>query len=87
MPAGALFYAETKRRMPVSFDAELRRLTEEVAGAFRALVEAGRTPPAVYKASLCRACSLIELCRPKVTPRVAAWREAALADLLAEAAP
>src|SRR5580692_2956936 len=29
VPEGALFYAETKRRMAVLFDAELRQLTEE----------------------------------------------------------
>lgn len=65
VPQGALFYAETKRRLVVPFDADLRRLTEETALQFGALLEAGRTPPAVYRADRCRACSLIELCRPK----------------------
>ena len=36
VPEGALFYAETKRRVVVSFDAELRRLTEESATQFGA---------------------------------------------------
>ena len=34
VPEGALFYGETKRRLVVPFDAELRRLTEETAAAF-----------------------------------------------------
>ena len=65
VPEGALFYAETRRRVAVPFDAELRRLTEQTALEFGALFAAGRTPAAVYRADRCRACSLIEVCRPK----------------------
>lgn len=66
VPEGALFYAETKRRVAVPFDIELRRLTEDTASQFGALFATGRTPRAIYRADRCRACSLIELCRPKV---------------------
>src|SRR5690606_21409669 len=45
VPEGALFYAETKRRLVVPFDAELRRLTEETAAAFAEVVASGVTPP------------------------------------------
>jgi CRISPR-associated exonuclease Cas4 len=45
VPEGALFYAETKRRQTVLFDAELRRLTERTALDFAALLREGRTPP------------------------------------------
>jgi CRISPR-associated exonuclease Cas4 len=55
----------------VPFDAELRRLTEDTARAFGALVAHGRTPPPVYRAERCRACSLIELCRPKAMTKSA----------------
>ena len=65
VPAAALFYGETKRRVDVPIDAELRRLTEETAMAFGALVATGRTPPPVWRAARCRSCSLIELCRPQ----------------------
>ncbi len=65
VPEGALFYAETRRRVAVSFDAELRRLTEQTALEFGALFSAGHTPAAVYRADRCRACSLIEVCQPK----------------------
>jgi CRISPR-associated exonuclease Cas4 len=65
VPEGALFYAETRRRVVVPFNAELRRLTEETALQFGALFATGRTPPAVYRADRCRACSLIEVCRTK----------------------
>ena len=92
VPEGALFYGETRRRVVVPFDADLRKLTEDTALAFGALVAEGRTPPPVWKASRCRACSLIELCRPKAMGKSAlGFRQRALAAALAsddvEAAP
>jgi CRISPR-associated exonuclease Cas4 len=84
VPAGALFYGETKRRVVVQFDAELRKLTEDTAIAFGALVAEGRTPPPAWNASRCRACSLIELCRPKaMTKSALRFRKRALAAVLA----
>ena len=60
---GALFYGETRRRTDVAFDSELRTLTEDVAGKVHALVRAGVTPPPVLTKG-CRACSLVDVCRP-----------------------
>jgi CRISPR-associated exonuclease Cas4 len=79
VPEGALFYAETKRRVAVPLDTELRRLTEDVALEFGALFATGRTPPAIYRADRCRACSLIEVCRPKAgTKSALAFRARAI---------
>lgn len=83
VPEGALFYAETKRRQTIAFDAELRGLTEETAARLRAVFAAGHTPRAEYRAARCRSCSLLELCRPRASARAArAWRERELAALL-----
>jgi CRISPR-associated exonuclease Cas4 len=71
VPEGALFYGETRRRVVVQFDAGLRKLTEDTALAFRALVAEGRTPPPVWRAERCRPCSLLELCRPKAMTKSA----------------
>lgn len=85
IPKGALFYGETKRRVVVSFDAELRRLTEDTVRAFGAVFAAGLTPPAVWKANRCRACSLIELCRPKTMAKSAfGFRQRGVAAALEE---
>jgi CRISPR-associated exonuclease Cas4 len=79
VPEGALFYAETKRRVAVPLDTELRRLTEDVALEFGELFATGRTPPAIYRADRCRACSLIEVCRPKAgTKSALAFRARAI---------
>lgn len=85
VPEGALFYGETKRRLVVPFDAELRQLTEDTVAQLRAVFSSQETPPAVYKAGRCRACSLIERCRPKLAAKPAAkWRERMLMALVEE---
>lgn len=64
IPAGALFYGETRRRMDVPFDASLRSLTEDVAAKVHELLRTGITPPAEQMKG-CRACSLVDTCRPE----------------------
>jgi CRISPR-associated exonuclease Cas4 len=87
VPEGALFYAATKRRVVVPFDAELRTLTEATVERLREIFATGRTPPAVYRADRCRACSLLDLCRPRAVARPArAWRERMIAALLEDEA-
>ncbi len=83
VPEGALFYGETKRRLAVVFDDELRRQTEETIAQLREIFTTLRTPKATYKANRCRACSLIELCHPKAMSRSASsWRGRTLENIL-----
>ena len=62
--SGALFYGETRRRSNVTFDAELRSLTEDVAAKVHELLRSGHTPLPVFTKG-CRGCSLFETCRPE----------------------
>lgn len=81
VPDGALFYGETRRRQPVSFDAELRALTARVAAEARENILAGRTPAPVFTPA-CRRCSMNGLCQPvrlERPPKVARWLLAQLA--------
>lgn len=88
VPEGALFYAETKRRLSVPFDAELRGLTEDTIAALADVLSSGRTPPPTNRRERCRACSLIELCRPDIVARpVRAWRSRMVERLVAETVP
>jgi len=64
IPAGALFYGQTRRRLDVVFDNNLRRETEEAARQVRELLNSGKTPKPVY-AKRCDNCSLIADCLPK----------------------
>lgn len=85
VPEGALYYAETKRRVAVAFDAELRALTEATIADLRAMFATLRTPPPVFRSDRCRACSLLDLCRPQAAARPARqWRERMLAALLSD---
>jgi len=64
IPAGALFYGKTRRRLDVSFDDPLRRETEETAHLVHELLAAGITPSPVYS-KRCESCSLLAECMPK----------------------
>lgn len=63
VPAGALFYGQTRHRLDVPFDAELRRVTEEAAARLHRLVASGITPKAAREPK-CDQCSLLEVCMP-----------------------
>lgn len=76
VPAGALYYGQTRRRHDVAFDSELRQLTLDTIAAVRTMLASGVTPTARYEPKRCDACSLYDLCQPKLLGRkrsVAAW--------------
>lgn len=66
IPAGAMFYGETRRRDPVEFTTELRETTTRAAARLHEIIDQRLTPPAI-KEPKCRNCSLINLCLPSVT--------------------
>lgn len=65
IPAGALFYGQTKRRFEVVFDATLREKTAATAECVHELFRNGVTPPP-ESGPKCKQCSLQELCLPEV---------------------
>lgn len=82
VPEGALFYAQTKKRSRVAFDADLRSLTERLATEARAMIAAARTPPPTSMPA-CRRCSLSEQCRPnrlEKPPAIQKWLVRQIAD-------
>jgi CRISPR-associated exonuclease Cas4 len=64
VPAGAIFYGRTHRRLDVSFDDSLRKETEDAARKAHELITSGITPSPVYE-KRCESCSLMEQCLPK----------------------
>ncbi|MDT8447702.1 MAG: CRISPR-associated protein Cas4 [bacterium] len=75
--AGALYYAQPKRRELVAFDHAIREKTLQTIDAVHRLSESGITPAPPAKAS-CRNCSLVDLCLPnmfKHSRSAAAYRE------------
>jgi CRISPR-associated exonuclease Cas4 len=70
VPAGALFYGETRRRQEVTFDAVLRDLTASSAARLHFLIAAGATPRPVREPK-CDRCSLLNVCLPEAAARSA----------------
>ena len=65
IPEGALYYGEIRRREKVLFSEELRREVKNAAEEMRQLYQRGYTPK-VRLSKSCNACSLKELCLPKL---------------------
>ncbi len=63
VPAGALFYGQTRRRLEVPMDTALRATTEDLCRQLRAMIDSAITPPAVREPK-CDNCSLLNLCLP-----------------------
>jgi len=75
IPTGALYYGETHRRTEVEFTPELRQEVRTLLEEMHALYERGWTPK-VKPTKACSACSLKELCLPKL------MRKQSVADYL-----
>lgn len=85
VPLGALFYAQTRRRVTVPFDAELRALTEATVADLAEVLVSGLTPPPTPHRSRCRTCSLVDLCQPDAVGRpVRQWRDQMLTRALGD---
>ena len=65
IPTGALFYGEPRRRLHVEFTPELREEVRADAAQMHDLYRRGYTPR-VKPSKACNACSLKELCLPRL---------------------
>lgn len=65
IPLGALYYGQTRRRTEVAFTPELRQEVHALLTEMHALYARGHTPK-VKPSKSCNACSLKELCLPKL---------------------
>ena len=65
VPEGALFYGETRRRETVRFTDELRGKVRDCLAEMHELCRRGHTPR-VKPSKSCNACSLKELCLPRL---------------------
>lgn len=65
VPDGALYYGEIRRRVPVSFSEPLRAEVRACLTEMHDLFRRGHTPK-VKPARACSACSLKDLCLPRL---------------------
>lgn len=82
IPEGALYYGEIRRREHVRLDQELRDQVREMLIQMHSLYKRGYTPK-VKPTKSCNACSLRELCLPKLlkSRSVSAYLKAAVEEL------
>jgi len=73
--AGAIFYAQSQRRLEIPFDDALRRLTLSAISDLRSQISDSRIPVAELKPQ-CDGCSLHEVCLPELARSASAWRSA-----------
>lgn len=73
VPAGAIYYAGSKRRREVTFSPEDRRIVERLTRNIRAMLAGDRLPPAIDDAR-CPNCSLLDACAPAIASRPAVIR-------------
>ena len=68
IPEGSLYYGEIRRRQRVAFTPELRERVKRMAAEMRACYDRRHTPSA-RPSKACGACSLKDLCLPKLIKR------------------
>lgn len=78
IPEGALYYGETRHRLTVQFSPELRDQVQRISAQMHDLFQRRHTPKAKPSKG-CNACSLKELCLPKLL------RAKQVSDYLADA--
>jgi len=61
---GVLYFVESRERVPVSFDAELRDLTLSTIHGLRGVALGGRIPSPLEDSPKCPRCSLVGICLP-----------------------
>ncbi|MDY3224426.1 MAG: CRISPR-associated protein Cas4 [Candidatus Faecousia sp.] len=82
VPEGALYYGEIRRRERVSFTPELRSQVKDLLTQMHDLYQRGYTPK-VKPTKSCNACSLKEVCLPKLMKNrsVSAYLKAAMEEV------
>ena len=63
-PEGVLYFAASRERVRVPFDAELREATRSAAAGLRLIATGGQMPPPLENSPKCPRCSLAPICLP-----------------------
>jgi CRISPR-associated endonuclease Cas1/CRISPR-associated protein Cas4 len=63
-PEGVLYFAASRERVKVVFDAELREATRQAAAGLRLVASGGQIPPPLENSPKCPRCSLAAICLP-----------------------
>ena len=61
---GAIWYAESRERVRVALDDELRQAAHDAVSRLRLVVASGRIPPPLRDSPKCPRCALVSVCLP-----------------------
>ncbi len=75
IPEGAIFYGKPRRRQIIKFTKALRIETIEISKKVHELIRSQKIPSAEYNSKKCSACSLIDICLPKLKRSVNTYIE------------
>jgi CRISPR-associated protein Cas4 len=64
VPEGVLYFAESRERVRVPFDDELRAMTRAAADGLRLIAAGGQLPAPLADSPKCPRCSLVSICLP-----------------------
>ncbi len=64
VPEGALYFGQSKERVRVEFDDDLRALTRSAVDGLRHIAAGGQIPPPLVDSPKCPRCSLVGICLP-----------------------
>jgi CRISP-associated protein Cas1 len=64
VPEGALYFSESKERVRVVFDDELREMTRNAIHGLRLIAAGGQMPAPLRDSPKCPRCSLVGICLP-----------------------
>src|SRR5262249_3521355 len=62
--AGVLYFVESRERVRIAFDDELRALTRNAIDGLRLVAAGGQIPPPLEDSPKCARCSLVGICLP-----------------------
>jgi hypothetical protein len=62
--SGVLYFVESRERVKVEFDEELRALTRNAIDGLRLVAAGGQIPPPLEDSPKCPRCSLVGICLP-----------------------
>lgn len=79
-----LFYGRTRRRTRIEIDSGIRNRVRRAAERVHEMMAHNETPMPEYSPEKCDACSLIDICRPRLSSRTtaSAYVEKAIASVL-----
>ncbi len=71
---GILYYHRTRRRLQVTYTAELKQAVHDAVAHMRHIAQQNSYPPVIDNVNKCRGCSVRDACQPVLSRHKQLWR-------------